>query len=222
MSAKKSAEGVRRARAGLILMPLGVALAAAGLLAGRFTGVAHDTWEVPLVSWPTLLLLMGAATVALGLGLFLAGRARRLATSLGLLTPDEEERVLDAVRLFESRTSGEIRVHLAQRVDGDVLAAARGTFERIGMTETAEKNGVLFFVAVASHRYAVIGDSGIDARVPEGFWDDCVARVGERFAEKRFADGLIEGIGIAGAALAEYFPVQEDDVNELPDEISRS
>ena len=38
--------------------------------------------------------------------------------------------------------------------------------------------------------------------------------------EGEFADGLQEGILMAGKALKDHFPYQEDDVNELPDDIS--
>ncbi|MDQ7008106.1 MAG: TPM domain-containing protein [Acidobacteriota bacterium] len=186
------------------------------------------TWLAPTDGWiaggAADALLLGSAGLTLGLlGLWLlrsaltAGRS----TPATFLTPEEERRVLEAIASFESRTSGEIRVHLEDRVTGDLLEQARRTFEEIGMTRTAERNGVLIFVAVASRRFAILGDEGIDDRVEEGFWDSCVERIRRRFAEGRFADGLVEGIELAGAALAEHFPVREDDVNELPDGISR-
>ncbi|HHN75101.1 MAG TPA: hypothetical protein ENK10_07745 [Acidobacteria bacterium] len=188
----------------------------------------RTSWLAPSDGWVAGggadALLLGAAGLAVGLlGLWLlrsALTAGRL-TPATFLTPDEEKRVLEAIASFEARTSGEIRVHLEDRVSGDLLEQARKTFEEIGMTGTARRNGVLIFVAVASRRFAVLGDEGIDSRVEEGFWDACVERIGKRFAEGRFAEGLVEGITIAGQALAEHFPVQDDDVNELPDGISR-
>ena len=187
------------------------------------------TWLAPADGWvaggAADALLLGSTGLALGLlGLWLlrsaltAGRS----TPATFITPEEEKRVLEAIASFESRTSGEIRVHLEDRVTGDLLEQARRTFEEIGMTRTAQRNGVLIFVAVASRRFAVLGDEGIDGRVEEGFWDACVERIRQRFAEDRYADGLVEGINIAGAALAQHFPIQDDDVNELPDGISRS
>jgi uncharacterized membrane protein len=88
------------------------------------------------------------------------------------------------------------------------------------MARTRDRNGVLFFVGVRDRRFAVIGDSGIHEAVPRDFWAGVVARVEARFAEGRHADGLIDGIRMAGAALAEYFPPRPDDVNELPDTLS--
>ncbi|MBP7148681.1 MAG: TPM domain-containing protein [Acidobacteria bacterium] len=134
---------------------------------------------------------------------------------------DEEERVLAAMREFERRTSGEIRVHLAARITRDIMEEARTAFEKLGMTATAERNGVLFFVAVAERRFAVLGDRGIHAQVAPDFWDGVAAAVAERFARGRFADGLCEGIALAGESLAALFPRRPDDRNELPDRISR-
>ncbi len=196
-------------------------VAAAVLLWRALRGPEPGSWEiVPVLPG---LLALAAALAVLAAGLVLGLRARAAARALPgtFLRPGEEERVLAAIREFEARTSGEIRVHLAERAGEDILAAAREAFERLGMTATAERNGVLFFVAVAERRFAVLGDRGIDEKVPEGFWDEVVARVRERFAEGRFADGLVEGIAMAGEQLAAFFPHRDDDVNELPDEISR-
>ncbi len=210
---------------GSFLMLLGLALGVVGLVVAvtalRGT-TAVESWEEP--SPLPGILLLGAGLAAVVSGHWLRSRhlvAARL-TPATFLTPEEEQRVLEAIRRFEQRTSGEIRIHLETRVDGDVLEAARRTFERLGMTATEQRNGVLFFVATRSRRFAVVGDAGIDAHVPEGFWDEVVRDVREAFRAGRFADGLIAGIMRAGEKLAEHFPVQPGDVNELPDDISRS
>lgn len=208
---------------GAALLAFSVVIGGVGLwrLFSWLRPAAEGSWDRPSVGGPLLLMLAGLG-VALA-GLFLLGRSLRSArqTPATFLTSEEEERVLGAIRSFEERTSGEIRVHLAHRVRGDVAAEARRTFERLGMTATERRNGVLFFVAVASRRLAIVGDEGIDAKVPEGFWQECLELTRRRFAEGRYADGLVEGIERAGEALAEYFPIQPGDVNELPDTISR-
>ncbi|RMG43183.1 MAG: TPM domain-containing protein [Acidobacteria bacterium] len=128
---------------------------------------------------------------------------------------------MEAIAAAERRTSGEIRVHLAAGGEGEIMERAARTFEQLGMTATRERNGVLFYVDVPARRIAILGDAGIHERVPEGFWDEVLSRVRERFAEGRFGKGLAEGIALAGEALAEHFPHRPDDVNELPDQISR-
>ncbi len=174
----------------------------------------------------------GGALVALSIAaalLWIAGailsrrvhRERRDSVA-SFLTPLEREQVAAAIRKFESSTSGEIRVHLAARTGDAPTAAAARVFHRVGMARTRDRNGVLFFVSIRDRRLAVIGDSGIHAEVPADFWSSVIARVEARFAQGRFADGLIDGIELAGDALARHFPPRPDDVNELPDSITHS
>jgi uncharacterized membrane protein len=212
-----------RRRAGLGLLIGGLLVSVAGfawawLAAGDGASGSWSSWagasRLPLLA-------VGVMMAGAGVLIYLRALTRGHLTPATFLEPEDEERVLAAIREFEKRTSGEIRVHLSDRVRGDVMDAAKRVFEDLGMTATAERNGVLFFVAVPSQRFAVLGDSGIDARVPDGFWSDCVDRVRERFSEERYADGLVEGIRMAGEALAEVFPYREGDVNELDDSISR-
>jgi len=66
----------------------------------------------------------------------------------------------------------------------------------------------------------VLGDQGIDKVVPEGFWDQIRARMENLFRQGRFTEGLCDGIQMTGEQLARYFPITENDQNELPDDIS--
>lgn len=134
----------------------------------------------------------------------------------------EKEAIVEAIRLAEKKTSGEIRVHLERQADPDILAHARREFERLGMAKTAEKNGVLIFMGVKTKRFAVIGDQGINEKVPENFWEEIASLMIQHFKEDHFAEGLIKAITAIGSKLDEYFPYQRDDENELPDEISFS
>jgi uncharacterized membrane protein len=174
--------------------------------------------------WPALLpwgLLTVAAVmlvVARQLGRVIH-HARR-STPSTFLSSEERDRVVAAIAAFENRTSGEIRVHLDDRPAEDPLAAAAATFKALGMEHTAQRNGVLFYVSVRERRLAVVGDSGIDAATEEDFWTRLVRHMEGRFRERRFADGLVEGIDRAGQALCAHFPPDPNDVNELPDSIS--
>lgn len=111
-------------------------------------------------------------------------------------------------------------MRLETRAGNDPLAAARRAFESLGMRDTALRNGVLFYLAVEDRAFAILGDDGIDARVPKGFWQRVRDEVIARFREGRFAAGLAAGVARAGEQLAEYFPRANDDVDELPDAIS--
>ena len=128
--------------------------------------------------------------------------------------------MIAAIRAAEARTSGEIRVHVEHRATGDALSAARGWFHRLGMDQTKERNGILFYIAVDERAFAIIGDAEIHARVGDAFWQALRDQMHDAFAKGSPATGLSSAIEEAGLRLAEYFPRAKDDRNELTDEIS--
>ena len=91
---------------------------------------------------------------------------------IDFFTKEEGDRVIAAIRIAETNTSGEIRVHIEAKCKGDILKQAQKTFKKLGMQKTAARNGVLFFIAPERRGFAIVGDEGIDAVVPENFWDD--------------------------------------------------
>lgn len=135
-------------------------------------------------------------------------------------TIEQQSEILAAVKEAEKSTSGEIRVHIENECREDVLDRAAWIFRKLNMHKTAERTGVLFYLAVRDHKFAIIGDSGINAKVPEGFWDEIKDLMETSFRESRFTSGLKEGILLAGSQLKAHFPYLKDDINELPDEIS--
>ncbi|MCX6301765.1 MAG: TPM domain-containing protein [Bacteroidia bacterium] len=135
-------------------------------------------------------------------------------------TKEQQADILSAIKEAENMTSGEIRVHIETHIDGDVLDRAAWIFKKIKMDKTAERNGVLFYLAVDNRKFAVIGDHGINSKVPENFWDNIKDIMEKHFREEKFAEGLTKGILMAGLQLKSHFPYHKDDVNELPDDIS--
>jgi uncharacterized membrane protein len=135
-------------------------------------------------------------------------------------TKEQQAQILASVREAEKATSGEIRVHIETFCREDVLDRAAWVFKMLGMHKTAERNGVLFYLAVSDRKFAIIGDAGINAKVPLGFWDEISELLQKNFREGKFTEGLSEGIVLAGKQLKSHFPYSKDDVNELSDEIS--
>jgi uncharacterized membrane protein len=131
----------------------------------------------------------------------------------------DQQRIVDAIGAAEQLTSGEIRVHVQPKAGNDIRNVAEHTFERLGMTKTALHNGVLLFIASEEQRFVILGDSGINEKVPAGFWDDVAAKLTIRFKEGKYTDGIVEAINSAGEHLGRYFPRSKADVNELPDQI---
>jgi uncharacterized membrane protein len=136
------------------------------------------------------------------------------------LSEEEKKRIVDAIKEAELNTSGEIRVHIESRCKGNVLDRAAYIFKKLKMHKTAQRNGVLFYLAYKDRKFAIIGDAGINSKVPENFWDEIKDRMAAKFKEGKFAEGLSEGIIESGNQLKKHFPYQTDDVNELSDEIS--
>lgn len=137
------------------------------------------------------------------------------------LTKAEEQEIVQAIMEAENNTSGEIRVHLEEQTDKPPLQRAQEVFFALEMQNTKERNGVLIYVATASKKFAIVGDEGINKVVEADFWDCTKDIMITNFQKNQYKEGLIQGILKAGERLKLYFPCQEDDIDELPNEISR-
>ena len=132
----------------------------------------------------------------------------------------QKEMILQAIRDAETDTSGEIRLHLESSSKGNALERAVKVFEKLKMHETRLRNGTIVYLAIKDKTFAIFGDEGINEVVPENFWEDVKEEMQGFFKEEKFAEGIDAGIRRIGQKLKEFFPYQDDDVNELPDEIS--
>jgi uncharacterized membrane protein len=131
----------------------------------------------------------------------------------------DSDRIVSAIAEAERRSSGEIRVHVTLRKPDDLESRARRRFERLGMTNTAERNGVLFYIAPAVRRFQILGDSGIHERCGPDFWKEVAAEMEESFRRGEFTEGVIRGVGKVGDLLTRHFPRSKADQNELPNAI---
>ncbi|MDD3005293.1 TPM domain-containing protein [Flavobacterium sp.] len=138
------------------------------------------------------------------------------------LNPNDEIAIVEAIHLAEQNTSGEIRIHIENHSEKPPLERAKEVFFELKMNETKARNGVLFYIGVADHSFAILGDEGIDQVVEADFWDCTKDVVIANFKEGKFKEGLVEGIKNAGEKLKTHFPFNSNDENELSNEISRS
>jgi uncharacterized membrane protein len=138
-----------------------------------------------------------------------------------VITPADEKIIMAAIQEAEQKTSGEIRVHVESNCDKDVLDRATEVFAELHMHQTELRNGVLFYIALEDHQFAVLGDAGINASVPDHFWEDITAEVIKHFKHKKYAEGLAQGVRMAGEQLKTHFPYdRQGDTNELSDDVS--
>jgi uncharacterized membrane protein len=133
----------------------------------------------------------------------------------------DDDRIVAAIAAAEANTSGEIRVFVSDAQPADPVAAAKIYFEKMEMTKTRDRNGVLIFVAPLSRNFAVIGDEAVNSKCGEGFWRHIADDMTNYFKSGRFTDGIVYAITEVGAVLSQHFPRRTDDVNELPDKVER-
>ncbi|HLV45859.1 MAG TPA: TPM domain-containing protein [Flavobacterium sp.] len=138
------------------------------------------------------------------------------------LTPKEEQAIVKAIRQAENLTSGEIRVHLEAHTDLQPLERAKEVFVQLNMQKTEARNGVLFYIGVVDHSFVVLGDEGINRVVDADFWESIKDLVITYFKQKQYQEGLVAGILNAGEQLKTHFPISKNDIDELPNEISKS
>src|SRR5438132_848286 len=131
----------------------------------------------------------------------------------------EHDRIVNAIRDAESKTSGEIRVFVQRgKLTVDPLAAAQKRFHRLGLHKLPERNAVLIFVAPRAHKFAIVGDRAIHQKCGEQLWQRLVERMREHFQSEKFSHALVEAIHEIGDALAAHFP-KGSTSSGLPDEI---
>jgi uncharacterized membrane protein len=140
-------------------------------------------------------------------------------STMALFSEHEQELIASTISDAEKLTSGEIRVALDKHCPEEALDKATSYFAQLGMDKTAKKNGVLIYLAYADHKFAIIGDVGINRVVPKDFWETTKIAMNAHFQGGNLVQGIVAGIKLAGEKLALFFPHQSGDINELPNEI---
>lgn len=135
-------------------------------------------------------------------------------------TQVQQEAIITAIQQAEKNTSGEIRVHIEKYCKKSPLDRAVEVFAELKMHKTVLRNGILIYLALEDKKMSIIGDAGINAKVPANFWDEIKNRMVKNFQVGKVCEGICEAIQETGKQLKQYFPCQEDDINELPDDIS--
>jgi len=136
------------------------------------------------------------------------------------LSAEQTTEIQEAIRFAEEQTSGEIRVHIDQKCSGDPVKRAIKVFKKLRMDTTEQRNGVLLYLSFSDRKLAIIGDEGINQLVPLDFWDSTKEQMILDFRNGEFTQGIVKAIGSAGKQLGQYFPLLENDENELSNEVT--
>lgn len=97
-------------------------------------------------------------------------------------------------------------------------AAIRSFFER-GLYRTRHETGILIYISLLERKVWILGDRGINEKIPENFWPEHARVLADGLKEGRACDALCSVIERCGAELATHFPYREDDINELSDHL---
>lgn len=96
-----------------------------------------------------------------------------------------------------------------------VQEAAEAQFYQNGVYRTREGTGVLIYVSVFERRVWVLGDRGINARIPEGYWKGVADTIVQGVREGRPAESICRAVARVAEVLAEKLPVKPGDTDEL-------
>lgn len=135
-------------------------------------------------------------------------------------TDDEQYKIVQTIRTWEKETTGEIKLHLENECKGDPLERAQKLFGELKLNETRKRNAVLIYIAVKSHKFAILGDTGVHDIVTKGFWGSIAWIIEDHFKQGLYLVGALEAINLVGAKLGEFFPEEEGDDDEISNEIS--
>jgi len=136
-------------------------------------------------------------------------------------TPEEKQRIVEAIRGSEQKTSGEIRVFVESHCRYmDALDRAAELFFNLEMEQTDDRNAVLIYVAIKDHQLAIFADEHIHTKTGQTYWDAEVAKMIGSFNKENIAEGIRDCVEDVGEALHTHFPCNKaTDKNELPDDI---
>lgn len=135
-------------------------------------------------------------------------------------TPEQEAEIVEAIGSAEKRTSAELRVHADKYCKGDPGNKAANVFKQLKMNRTEDKNGVLIYISVLDRKFSIIGDEGINEKVPTDFWESTRDKMLVAFQNGDLTAGIKQGIEEAAEQLSMHFPYKSNDKNELSNDIS--
>jgi len=85
------------------------------------------------------------------------------------------------------------------------------------LPKTTGLTAVLIFISLAEEQVAILADKAIAEKLPDNYWDKPHTMIVKAMSQGNHAEGVVEAIEEITTVLAENFPREDDDINELPD-----
>lgn len=144
-----------------------------------------------------------------------------------ILSEVELEKISEEIKSQELRTSGELKVSIKKGRSlfdkrKSIRELAIREFHRLGMTNTRDRSGILFFLLLNDREFYILPDIGISEKIPQTFWDELAKEAENSFREKNFFEGILKVLRKCGDVLAEHFPRKSDDMDELSNKVEIS
>lgn len=100
-----------------------------------------------------------------------------------------------------------------------VQRGAYRAFYEHNLSQTKNATGVMIYISLFERMVYVLGDTKISEKFKDEDFNEVKEIILNKFKSKKPAEGLCEGIQKCGEKLANYFPIQEGDQNELPNHL---
>lgn len=136
------------------------------------------------------------------------------------ISVEGQRRIARAITEAERRTSGEICVHVTPHCLSEPIKQAEAVFNIKHLYRTQRRNAVLIYIAYSDRKMAILGDTGINRLVPDGFWNDALALLAQHFRRHCVVEGICAAVALIGEKLSEFFPADREDINELSNEVT--
>lgn len=89
-------------------------------------------------------------------------------------------------------------------------------FSRLGVGDTAGRNGILIYVLLAERDIEIIADEGFAGRVAEPVWEGICSGMIAAFRNDDYGSGSLRAIGQLNELAVAHFPTHAENLNELP------
>jgi putative membrane protein len=107
----------------------------------------------------------------------------------------------------------------SERMSAAVRKRAIIAFYEKGLYRTRDETGILIFLSLLEKKVWILGDKGINAKIPENFWVEIANEISRGMFEKTHCNAMISAIEKCSKELTKYFPIKPDDTNELSNKV---
>lgn len=135
-----------------------------------------------------------------------------------LFNDNEIKSIEESIKLIESKTTGRIKIYIGTKISGKPLNLTRKIFEKIGLKQLKNRNGILLYIAVKDKKLVIFADDGINDKVGDAFWEIVKDAMIEKFKNGQFELGVIGGVNLIGEKLIEKFPSENEEISGVIDE----